>query len=265
MADSKRLPIERPDETALVTVRLTLCSKKASTATSTTDTTTRSTSGRGCCSSIAPTRGRARTSTAHGPRLRRHSAAPMNCSRRAATCSDQGRTDAARQLLAEAIAASGDDVQSAALRAQLERRERAQVLAAPMAESRAAGSRSRLDSGADLAAADRGGRRGRARRPARRGSSCIDLSEADRPATVVRSRCRQSVSRHRRRPEVALVRARALVARGRLAEALQKLDGVPPGSPERVEADSLRVEIQQLLLASVRSSSGSAPTEAVRR
>jgi hypothetical protein len=44
----------------------------------------------------------------------------------------QGRTDAARQLLAEAIATSGDDVQSATLRAELERRERAQGARAPV-------------------------------------------------------------------------------------------------------------------------------------
>lgn len=175
---------------------------------------------------------------------------------------EQGRTEAARQLLAEAIAASGDDVQSAALRAQLERRERAQVLAAPMAVP------------AQVETVP-----GWTWRPASplliavfavaglavllAGLALIDLSEADRPVTPSGPVAAVRLSTPSA-SEVALVRARALVARGRLAEALQKLDGVPPGSPERVEADSLRVEIQQLLLASVRSS-GSVSTEAVRR
>jgi hypothetical protein len=48
--------------------------------------------------------------------------------------------------------------------------------------------------------------------------------------------------------EVALVRARTLYTRGRLAEALQALDRVDPRSAGRAAADQLRVEIQQLLL-----------------
>jgi len=50
--------------------------------------------------------------------------------------------------------------------------------------------------------------------------------------------------------EVALVRARNLYSRGRLAEALQALERVSADSPARVAADALRVEIEQLLLAS---------------
>ena len=73
--------------------------------------------------------------------------------------------------------------------------------------------------------------------------------------------------------EAALVRARTLVARGRLSEAMVWLDRVALDSPERPEADRLRVELQQLLLASVRASSGSrgsrsggsGPGEAIRR
>lgn len=48
--------------------------------------------------------------------------------------------------------------------------------------------------------------------------------------------------------EVALVRARALFARGRLAEALQALDEVPRGDRESAAADALRGTIQQMLL-----------------
>ena len=92
----------------------------------------------------------------------------------------------------------------------------------------------------------------------------LDLSDAERPPAVTGPATYSRLSTPSS-SQVALFRARALVARGRLAEALQKLDGVALTSPERVEADSLRIEIQQLLLASVRSSSGNAPTEVVRR
>lgn len=49
--------------------------------------------------------------------------------------------------------------------------------------------------------------------------------------------------------EVALIRARALYARGRLADALAALDRVGPEQNTRPEADRLRVEIQRVLLA----------------
>ncbi len=54
--------------------------------------------------------------------------------------------------------------------------------------------------------------------------------------------------------EVALVRARTLYARGRLAEALLALDHVQMQDARRSEADKLRVEIQQILLATRRAS-----------
>jgi tetratricopeptide (TPR) repeat protein len=49
--------------------------------------------------------------------------------------------------------------------------------------------------------------------------------------------------------DAALVRARTLFTRGRLAEALQALDRVGPEQVARTEADTLRVDIQRLLLA----------------
>jgi hypothetical protein len=52
--------------------------------------------------------------------------------------------------------------------------------------------------------------------------------------------------------DVSLIRAQTLFSRGRLAEALQVLDRVGPESPTRAAADALRVQIQQLLLASSR-------------
>jgi tetratricopeptide (TPR) repeat protein len=49
--------------------------------------------------------------------------------------------------------------------------------------------------------------------------------------------------------EVALVRARTLYSRGRLAEALQVLDRIEPEQIFRDETDRLRIDIQRLLLA----------------
>jgi hypothetical protein len=52
-----------------------------------------------------------------------------------------------------------------------------------------------------------------------------------------------------RRGEIALGRARALEARGRLHEALATLDLVRLTDPERPEADRVRADIQRQLLA----------------
>jgi hypothetical protein len=57
--------------------------------------------------------------------------------------------------------------------------------------------------------------------------------------------------------EAALIRARTLYARGRLAEALGALDRVGAESPQWPVADQLRVEIQQILLANRRGLSSS--------
>lgn len=51
--------------------------------------------------------------------------------------------------------------------------------------------------------------------------------------------------------EVALIRARALYARGRLSDALAVLERVNTEQTERSDADRLRVEIQRVLLAAV--------------
>ena len=56
-----------------------------------------------------------------------------------------------------------------------------------------------------------------------------------------------------RRAETAITRARALAAGGRLHDALQALDTVRPTDPLRPEADRLRADIQQQLLAVNRS------------
>ena len=54
------------------------------------------------------------------------------------------------------------------------------------------------------------------------------------------------------RGEIALVRARTLYARGRLAEALQVFDRVDANSAQRSAADALRMDIEHLLLAGAR-------------
>jgi hypothetical protein len=199
---------------------------------------------------------RARTALAE---VQRRSEELLQASR---TLLDQGQTDAARQLLAEAIAATGEDLQSAALRAQLERRERAQVLTSASGAQTVAepvpGWTWRPTSALAIAGIVIFAIVGLVV-----GLSLIDVGDVERPTSPVPTLGVKLASPSA--SEVALIRARALVARGRLSEALQKLDGVAPGSPQRGEADQLRIEIQQLLLASVRSSSGSAPTEAIRR
>jgi hypothetical protein len=49
--------------------------------------------------------------------------------------------------------------------------------------------------------------------------------------------------------EIALIRARTLYGKGRLAEALDVLDRVGPVTAQRAEVDALRVEIQGVLLS----------------
>jgi tetratricopeptide (TPR) repeat protein len=61
-----------------------------------------------------------------------------------------------------------------------------------------------------------------------------------------------------RRGETALLRARALTARGRLREALTALDAVRMTDPQQPDADRLRAEIQQQLLALTPVPSGEA-------
>jgi thioredoxin-like negative regulator of GroEL len=178
---------------------------------------------------------------------------------------DQGQADAARQLLMEAVAAGGDEPQAAALRARIERFERARALAgdarlAPHAPAESVPGWSwrrtspmliagLLAAVVVVAAAViamvslTGGAPAPAAPPVLVGVRLPVLSSA----------------------EVAVVRARTLMARGRLSEAMAWLERVPSESPERAAADRLRVEIQQLLLASVSTSSGDPRGEARRR
>jgi tetratricopeptide (TPR) repeat protein len=177
---------------------------------------------------------------------------------------EQGKTDDARQLLAEAIATTGDDLQSAALRAHLERRERASIVSASGSDvqqaletvpgwtwkPRTLGAPVIIGVAAGFVVAVLGV------------AAILNLGDSD-PSPIVTSINAPLPTLSS--SQVALVRARALFARGRHAEALQKLDGVAAGSPERPAADALRIEIQQQLLDVVRSSTGGSSLEAIRR
>ncbi|HUL73767.1 MAG TPA: hypothetical protein VLT86_11735 [Vicinamibacterales bacterium] len=171
---------------------------------------------------------------------------------------EQGRTEAARHLLTEAVAKSGDDEKAAALRVKLERLERLEHAndRRPSTSSRAA----------VATAPVAGWRWPRQSRPVLllTGAAALGLAllvvtlspsaqdwiglrspgEQLAPASVV-SKWPPALSSS----DVALVRARNLFSRGRLAEALQALDRVSQDSPTRAAADELRVEIEQLLLA----------------
>ena len=177
---------------------------------------------------------------------------------------EQGKTDDARQLLAEAIATTGEDLQSAALRARLERRERASIVPASGSGAQASpetvpgwswkrrtiGLPVILGVVAGFVLAVFGG------------AAILNLGDSESSPIITSINAPLPTLSS---SQVALVRARALVARGRHAEALQKLEGVALGSPERPAADALRIEIQQQLLDVVRSSTGGSSQEAIRR
>ena len=171
---------------------------------------------------------------------------------------EQGRTEAARHLLTEAVAAMGDDEKAAALRVKLERLER---LEGAHLRRRAS---DRPHAGALAAPLPAW------RRRARSFGALVVVAAAIAVALVALG-TQPSVSEWlgMRSPseqltvapviskwppvltsaDVAFVRARNLYSRGRLAEALQALDRVDPDGPARLAADELRIEIQQMLLA----------------
>ncbi len=174
---------------------------------------------------------------------------------------DAGRPEAARDLLAEAVATTGEDERASALRLRLERVERVRGpvgfgAAAPIVADRPRGLR-----------AWAGGRRAWFAAGIVAGAAAIAALSFTAPAAL-QDVVGLSVSRADVAPlagpaavpvlssaDVAMVRARNLFGRGRLAEALQVLDRVGLESPSRAAADSLRIEIQRLLLASGRESS----------
>jgi thioredoxin-like negative regulator of GroEL len=178
---------------------------------------------------------------------------------------EQGETAAARDLLTEAVAQSGEDDQAAALRLRLERVERLNAAdrpwpAGPVVPADGAivetvpgwswRRRSRpLAVGVVLAAAlllvltvSSG--------VAQQWLGWQSTAEALRPAA---GETRIPVLSS---GDVALVRARTLMERGRLADALRALDRVAADSAQRPAVDRLKADIQQLLLAGAQPPAG---------
>lgn len=161
-----------------------------------------------------------------------------------------GQTAAARDLLAEAMATTGDDERASALRSKLERLERARAGASlpPPHESTSvvAPPWRGLMRGLPLALIGVGAVTLLIVAAVPDVQRWLGFSSGDRRLTASTQRARLPVMSS---GEVALVRARSLYNRGRLAEALQALERVSVDSPVRAAADQLRVEIQQILLA----------------
>jgi len=169
----------------------------------------------------------------------------------------QGQTDAARHLLSEAVATSGEDERASALRAKLERLEqltRAHTMpVTKRPQTRAVASavpgwqwprRSRLVVSVSVATAGALAIIFAVTNPGvqdwigwRSSTDRLVLSATTTRVPVLSS------------SDVALIRAKNLYGRGQLAEALQALDRVSASSPVRAEAEDLRVQIQQMLLA----------------
>ena len=162
---------------------------------------------------------------------------------------EQGETAAARQLLTEAVETSGDDMAAAALRARLDRIERwrpiPEAVAQPIAPEPASMWRRIPRTGlvGGIAAVVV--------------AVAVGVFVSSDASPQDGRRVLAAVAPPPSRPpvpassEVALVRAQTSFARGRLSEALRELDRVAPESPEREAADSLKILIQQRLMASV--------------
>jgi hypothetical protein len=169
----------------------------------------------------------------------------------------QGQTDRARALLSQAEAVSGDDQHTAALRARLERMERARAHAGrrtpAVADAVPVRARARARWSWRRAAA---GTLGLAALGAAVAAGTLVLQTwFARSARPLPTLARMAPLPVLSSTDVALVRARTLYARGRLADALVALDQVQSQDARRAEADTLRVEIQQLLLATRRHAS----------
>jgi hypothetical protein len=176
----------------------------------------------------------------------------------------EGRSSAARELLDKAVAETGEDERVSALRVRLERIERFERLAA--ASSRRAASPVSTTSPTPDA-----GTRARRVSPVAlwlmaATAGIIAVAVAGRelvPEWLGLRETSVDLSVYRPAPElaplstsdVALIRARNAFNRGKLAEALQALSRVAPDSPVHLEADALRVRIQQSLIASASSGS----------
>lgn len=165
---------------------------------------------------------------------------------------EQGRTDDARLHLQQAASVLGEDERTAALRLGLERLERAfggppriRAAADPVVVSWHAWLSTQVTVRAWLAAAVVV-----VVTVVLVSSQVPGLGVGVSPLAIMPSPTLSAapvtVPSH---AEVALVRARTLYARGRLAEALQVLDRIEPEQIFRDETDRLRIDIQRLLLA----------------
>lgn len=181
----------------------------------------------------------------------------------------QGRPDAARDLLSAAVDARGDDDQVSAVRVGLERLERLHQADRPTSRPSTIGE-PEMPASRERSTAARIGRA----LPLVLAVAIALAVTASVAATLTRSWvASQSASGPLERPdpqplvvptgpEVALIRARTLYSRGRLAEALQVLERVGSDSPQRSAADAMKVEIQQLLLASSPPQRSDTPSDA---
>lgn len=161
-----------------------------------------------------------------------------------------GDLDAARRLLAEAVAAGADDSGAAVVGLQLDRVERlrgggavanraAVVDVEPVQPRRRRGGAilAAVGLGAVLVVATVASTRVRQWMGIERDSQRLPTATADVGASLPTT------------AEVALLRARTLYAHGRLADALAALNRIDPDSPSEPEADGLRTEIQHLLIS----------------
>lgn len=160
---------------------------------------------------------------------------------------DRGRMADARALLSQAIVTSGDDERAAALRMKLDRMERVgwsvadvdRVSAMLSPVDRLVGSPYVWWGLVVSTAVAMVWLIGRLVIPA------FQPADPAAPPALVAPAAVTAITSS----DAALVRARTLYGRGRLAEALRALDRVDLESDLRPEADRLRVEIQRLLLA----------------
>jgi tetratricopeptide (TPR) repeat protein len=166
----------------------------------------------------------------------------------------QGQTEQARALLSEAEAASGDDQHTAALRAKLDRVERARMQAGrrPLGPAVTDAQSVRQHHRWSVTRAVLGALGLAATGAVVAAGTLVLQGWFARSAQPLPALARMSPLPVLSSTDVALVRARTLYARGRLAEALLALDQVEMQDTRRSEADKLRVEIQQILLATRR-------------
>lgn len=166
-----------------------------------------------------------------------------------------GQTARVRALLAEAVASGGDDERAAELRLRLERVERVEGFGGVGAHPRIS-----------AAVVDAVPVRGRVPSFISARTGLVALAAMLIASALASPSVRDWFGFGASTPslaavgprlllpmptsaEASLVRARTLYAHGRLAEALAALDRVDPDSAQRGAADTLRVEIQQVLLA----------------